>query len=157
MITNQRIRIALQKKGRLNKESLELLFQCGLKARIDPNTLYCHSENLPIDLLFVRDDDITTLVSDGICDLGIVGENVLYEHESRLAFDGNDNNFAIVARLGFGHCRLSIALPAESKFKDIQSLQNKSVATSYPHSLKKFLENHAVTAKILLISGSVEI
>jgi ATP phosphoribosyltransferase len=157
METKQRVRIALQKKGRLNKESLELLFQCGLKARVDSNTLYCHSENLPIDLLFVRDDDIPTLVSDGRCDLGVVGENVLYEHDSRLAFDGNDNNFDIVARLGFGRCRLSIALPADGKFKDIKSLQNKSLATSYPASLRKFLEDHSIEAKILLISGSVEI
>ena len=90
MKTQNRLRIAIQKSGRLNNDSMDLLYRCGLKLRVAANALYCHCESLPIDILFVRDNDIPTLVTDGVCDAGIVGENVLLEQT--LDFQKNDNN-----------------------------------------------------------------
>ncbi|HVV68424.1 MAG TPA: ATP phosphoribosyltransferase [Gammaproteobacteria bacterium] len=151
-----RLRIAIQKSGRLNHDSLDLLYRCGLKMHTRANTLFCHSENLPIDILFVRDDDIPTLVMDDICDLGIVGENVLFEKipASRCAID--NPKFTIVQKLGFSRCRLSIALPEEIPFSP-KTLQGLKIATSYPNLLQQYLDQHQIKAEITVISGSVEI
>ncbi|MDX2163942.1 MAG: ATP phosphoribosyltransferase [Gammaproteobacteria bacterium] len=149
MKSKQRLRIALQKNGRLNTDSLELLAKCGLKIKPSKNSLLCHVEKFPIDFLFVRDDDIPTLVMDGVCDLGIVGENVLFEQVTQ--------NFTVIKKLGFGKCRLSIAIPESSTFTGPQSLENMRIATSYPNLLKKYLQQNKVKAEPLVISGSVEI
>lgn len=151
MQNNQRLSIALQKKGRLNKDSLELLTLCGIKFRNEANALLIKSENLAIDLLFVRDDDIPTLIKDGSCDLGIVGENVWAEEYN------NPNDSQTLQKLGFGSCRLSIAIPENDSFNTIESLQNKRIATSYPNLLKQYLDKNEINASILTISGSVEI
>jgi len=148
-MTTERLRIALQKKGRLNDDSLQLLGRCGLKINFKKNALICHSLSLPIDLLFVRDDDIPTLVSDKVCDLGIVGNNVLQEKQC--------SNLSIVKKLGFGQCRLSIAIPSDQSFNDIAELNNKSLATSYPNLLQQFLDQNNIQASIIPLSGSVEI
>lgn len=145
-----RLKIALQKKGRLNRDCLNLLTQCGLKLRMKENSLVSHCENLPIDLLFVRDDDIPTLVSGKICDLGIVGENVLREQTAI-------STQKPIQKLGFARCRLSIAVPLEFPYQNLKCLENKRIATSYPNLLKQFLSTQNVCSDIIPINGSVEI
>jgi len=152
MIAN-RLRIAIQKKGRLHNESMDLLKQCGLKFRHTANELYCHCENMAVDLLFVRDDDIPTLVTDDVCDVGIVGENVLLEKTNLQALI----NYKISMPLNYGQCRLSIAVPNDFKFESMQQLAGKRIATSYPNLLKAYLVKQNIDAHILTISGSVEI
>lgn len=146
-----RLKIAIQKKGRLNVDSEDLLRQCGL--RFHPRSLLCHVENLEIDILFVRDDDIPTLVNDGVCQLGIVGANVLEEKESQNAL----SQVSVVKPLGFGSCQLSIAVPNEMQYKNIESLSGLRIATSYPGLLRRFLEEKKINATIQDLSGSVEI
>lgn len=153
MNTMTRLRIAIQKSGRLNNDSMELLFKCGIKVRPSKNSLLCHAENFPIDVLFVRDDDIPTLIMDGVCDLGIIGENVLLEQ----TLNSKKNNFSLIKKLGFSKCRLSIALPKNKIFKGPESLNGLRIATSYPKLLGKYLEDHKISADIMIISGSVEI
>ncbi len=152
-----RLRIAVQKSGRLNNDSMDLLLRCGLKTRITQSSLFCHVENLPIDLLFVRDDDIPTLIMDNVCDLAIVGENVLLEQAINLRQENSKKDYELVKKLGFSRCRLSIALPKETRFDNIESLQNMRIATSYPHLLRDYLNRNKVNADIVTISGSVEI
>jgi ATP phosphoribosyltransferase len=150
MQANQRLRIAIQKSGRLNSDSLALLSKCGLQIQSLSHSLFYQVENLPIDLLFVRDDDIPTLVFDDICDLGIVGENVLLEQT-------NKNAFVTIKKLGFSRCRLSIAVPSTMTFENPKCLQNLRIATSYPNLLRDYLYRKRVYATIKTISGSVEI
>lgn len=148
-----RIRIALQKKGRLAQESLTLLQRCGLKFRLKDNALLTHVDNFPIDLLFVRDDDIPTLVFDDLADGGIVGENVL--NEAALAFP--DKQYTLVLPLGNCLCRLSIAVPEQAAYDTPASLDGKRIATSYPLLLKNYLDQYRIAADILQLSGSVEV
>lgn len=148
-----RLRLALQKKGRLSDESLSLLQRCGLKFRIKPNALLTHVDNFPIDLLFVRDDDIPTLVFDSLCDGGIVGENVLLE--ASLARPGK--LFKKLLALGTCTCRLSIAVPESFNYQGPGSLDGKRIATSYPYLLNKYLEERKICAESLILSGSVEV
>ncbi len=148
-----RLRLALQKKGRLSEESLNLLQRCGLKFRIKPNALLTHVDNFPIDLLFVRDDDIPTLVFDGLCDGGIVGENVLFE--SSLA--NPDKSFKTTAKLGSCTCRLSLAVPEAFDYQGPGSLDGKRIATSYPNLLNQYLQERKICAETLVLSGSIEV
>ena len=152
-----RLRIAIQKKGRLYTDSMDLLTRCGLKVRIGKNSLFYHCENFPIDLLLVRDDDILTLVTDQICDLGIVGENVLFEQQLQTQAQTDSDQFEIVKKLGFSPCRLMIAVPENRSFDGIASLNGDRIATSYPYLLQQFLDKHQLNAKTLHLSGSVEI
>lgn len=153
-----RLKIALQKKGRLNSDCIDLLMQCGLKIRIKENALVCHCENLPIDLLFMRDDDIPILISDCICDMGIVGENVLMEAKLSRVKSGRLMNIEVVKPLGFSQCRLSIAVPVgKFTYQNFQSLENCRIATSYPCLLSDFLSKNNISAEIIVITGSVEI
>lgn len=152
-----RLKIALQKKGRLNSDCIDLLLQCGLKIRIKSNSLVCHCENLPIDLLFVRDDDIPALISDNVCDLGIVGENLLFEQNLAQQRYQKFLNIEVLKKLGFSQCRLSIAVPNGFDYQGIKSLQNRRIATSYPYILEDFLSKQKINADIVLITGSVEI
>lgn len=149
---NSRLRLALQKKGRLAEESLFLLKQCGLQFRLKENGLLAHIDNFPIDLLFVRDDDIPTLVFDGLCDAGIVGENLLFEK----TVESNRNQYKILSKLSVCFCRLSIAVPLQFDWQGPQSLNGKRIATSYPNLLRTYLNEHAVTAESIVLSGSVE-
>ncbi len=150
---NNRLRFALQKKGRLSDESISLLQRCGLKFRIKPNALLTHVDNFPIDLLFVRDDDIPTLVFDGLCDGGIVGENVLLE--ASLAQPSKTYNQLLA--LGSCTCRLSIAAPESFDYQGPGSLDGKRIATSYPYLLKQYLDERKICAQSLILSGSVEV
>ncbi|MCS5708107.1 ATP phosphoribosyltransferase [Candidatus Berkiella cookevillensis] len=154
-MSNLRLKIALQKKGRLSDDSIELLRRCGLKLLSSKSSLFYSAENYPIDLLLVRDDDIPTLIQDGICDLGIVGDNVLKEKtQVNLEFS---SCFQTIMPLNFGRCRLSIAVPKDQEYQTIDFLQNKRIATSYPILLQQFLKQENITAQIVSISGSVEI
>lgn len=148
-----RLRLALQKKGRLSEESLSLLQRCGLKFRIKPNALLTHVDNFPIDLLFVRDDDIPILIFDGLCDGGIVGENVLLE----AALANPSKSFKTTAALGSCTCRLSIAIPESFVYQGIGSLDGKRIATSYPYLLNQYLQEQKICAETLVLSGSVEV
>ncbi|WP_084602229.1 ATP phosphoribosyltransferase [Legionella fallonii] len=149
----ERLRLALQKKGRLSEESLSLLQRCGLKFRIKPNALLTHVDNFPIDLLFVRDDDIPTLVFDNLCDGGIVGENVLLE--ASLAKPQKQYNKMLA--LGTCTCRLSIAVPESFDYQGPGSLDGKRIATSYPYLLNQYLKERKICADSLILSGSVEV
>lgn len=151
MKTKARLTIAIQKSGRLNQSSMELLGRCGLKMNPKPNALLCHVENLPIDILLIRDDDIPAFVIDKVCDLGVVGENVLFEKVR------TDQTYQIIKKLGFGKCRLSIALPEHKDFAGPGSLNHSKIATSYPYLLSRYLSDHQVQAQIIEINGSVEI
>ncbi|KTD32085.1 ATP phosphoribosyltransferase HisG [Legionella moravica] len=148
-----RLRLAIQKKGRLSDESISLLQRCGLKFRIKPNALLTHVDNFPIDLLFVRDDDIPTLVFDNLCDGGIVGENVLLE--ASLAKPGK--LYKQLLALGSCTCRLSIAVPESFDYQGPGSLDGKRIATSYPYLLNQYLEERSICAERLILSGSVEV
>ena len=149
-----RVRIALQKSGRLAEDSLALLSACGLHVTRSKDQLFCRIKELPVDVLLLRDDDIPTFVSNGICDLGIVGENVFAETAAvqARAFDAS-----VVTRLGFSRCRLAIAVPAGGAVKDVAALAGCTIATSYPGLLKAFLDQRGVDAKILLMKGAVEV
>jgi len=150
MQNEQRIKIAIQKQGRLSDDSLALLRACGLAFNQNSDALIRSCENFPVDILFIRDDDIPTFIQDGVCQLGIVGENVLIE-------TARSQQFTILQRLGFGKCRLSIAVPNAFEFNEIADLNNLRIATSYPQILQEFCEKNQLTVEILMMSGSVEV
>ena len=155
--SEQRIKIAVQKSGRLTDHSLDLLERCGLKFTQSKDQLFCYGENMPIDLLLVRDDDIPSLVSDDVCDLGIVGLNVVEEKRLVRERDGRGTLFDRVFDLDFGHCRLSIAAPDETRYEGFRTLENSVIATSYVGLLREFLESNDIGATIEFFSGAVEI
>jgi ATP phosphoribosyltransferase len=155
--SKRRIKIAVQKTGRLTEHSLDLLERCGLKFTQSKDQLFCFGENMPIDLLLVRDDDIPGLVADDICDLGIVGLNVVEEKRLGREYEGRETLFDRVFDLDFGHCRLSIAAPEDTSYSGIESLENKVIATSYVSLLRDFLERNGINASIEYFSGAVEI
>ena len=142
------LKIAIQKSGRLNEKSVALLKNCGLNFENYKSSLITSVSNFPLEILFLRDDDIPEYVQDGIADLGIVGENVIQEKEVDVEY---------LQALGFGKCTLKIATQKGKPFESLQELNGKSIATSYPVILDKFLRNHQITADIRTISGSVEI
>jgi len=142
------LKIAIQKSGRLNEKSVELLKNCGLSFENYKSSLISPVSNFPLEILFLRDDDIPEYVQDGIADLGIVGENVIQETEVAVSY---------LQRLGFGKCSLKIAIPNNSGIEDLVSLSGKSIATTYPVILGKFLKKNNIQADIRTISGSVEI
>src|SRR5580692_3856292 len=152
-----RLKIAIQKSGRLTDSSLDLLARCGLKYSRGKDQLMCYGENMPLDVLFVRDDDIPDLVQEDVCDLGLVGLNVV--EEKRLAFGtrGVSPLFDIVQPLDFGRCRLCIAVPDGFEYRGAASLAGKRIATTYPHILGRFLAERGVRAEVVVLSGSVEI
>lgn len=153
----QRIKIAVQKSGRLTDHSLELLERCGLKFTQSKDQLFCFGENMPIDLLLVRDDDIPGLVSEDVCDLGIVGQNVVQEKRFALEQSGSVARFDQVFELDFGHCRLSIAAPEDTEYTDRSVLDGKRIATSYVATLRNYLAEHNLNAEPVYFSGAVEI
>ncbi|MFQ3214298.1 MAG: ATP phosphoribosyltransferase [Marivirga sp.] len=143
-----KLKIAIQKSGRLSDDSLKLIKECGIKFNNGMGKLKAVADNFPIEFLFLRDDDIPGYVADGVADLGIVGENVLVEKE---------NNVNTVKQLGFSKCRLSIGVDRNWDWKGIKDLDGKSIATSYPKILADYLKKEGVKAEIHEISGSVEI
>lgn len=145
---NTLLRIAIQKSGRLQEGSLDLLRESGLSFSNGKDQLKTQARNFPVEVLFLRDDDIPQYVEDKVADIGIVGENIFAEKKKR-----NE----IVKRLDFAKCRLSIAIPRSENYNGIQFLDGKNIATSYPNIVKDFLEKNNVKAGIHEISGSVEI
>ena len=143
-----KLKIAIQKSGRLSDDSIKLFKECGIKFEVGKSKLKSTSRNFPADFLFLRDDDIPGYVEDGVADVGIVGENVLVEYGKDV-----DN----VKALGFSKCRLSLAVPREIEYPGVQYFEGKSIATSYPNLLQKYLDENGVKAHIHVISGSVEI
>ena len=157
MDKHTRLKVAIQKSGRLTEHSLALLTQAGLKFNRGKDQLICHGENMPLDVLLLRDDDIPDLVQQDAADLGIVGLNVI--EEKRLTFEANGIGplFKVVMKLDQGHCRLSIAVPDDFAYEGPQSLQGRRIATTYPNILGRFLKEHGVQAEIVTLSGAVEI
>jgi len=155
--SEQRIKIAVQKTGRLTDHSLDLLERCGLKFTQSKDQLFCYGENMPVDLLLVRDDDIPGLVSDDVCDLGIAGLNIIEEKRLGLRQNGGEALFDQIYALDFGHCRLAIAAPDGTDFSGPKCLHNKRIATSYIETLKNYLDQNSVNAEIVFFSGAVEI
>jgi len=147
-MSENRLKIAIQKSGRLYEDSVQLLKECGIDLRNVKDRLRTESDNFPLEVFFLRDDDIPQYVEDGVADCGIVGENVLYE-KNRVV--------DVVEKLGFGKCRLSIAVPRGMNFEGPHMLSGKRIATSYPHLLQTFLDREGINAEIHEISGSVEI
>jgi len=144
-----KLKIAIQKEGRLSEKSLGLIEESGIRHNQDSKRkLISLGENFPVEILYLRDDDIPQYVSDGVADIGIVGENEVME---------KNRNVEIVERLGFARCRLSLAIPQSDDYEGMQYFQHKRIATSYPHILGKWLQKNRLEAEIHEISGSVEI
>lgn len=152
-----RLRIAIQKSGRLGEPSRALLASCGLDWRESRDRLFCYGESLPVDLLLVRDDDIPGMLAEGVCDLGIVGRNVLAEQAAEREARGLPEAARELFALDFGGCRLDIAIPDAWEWEGPAQLQGKRIATSYPWLLRRWLERQGIDAEVVVLSGSVEI
>ena len=149
-----RIRVAIQKSGRLSEKSLDLLKNCGLQFARSKDKLFWYGKDFPVDLLLVRDDDIPRLLLDGVCDLGIVGENIA----SEVMLERNGGvGLRQLHKLGFGLCRLCIAVPENMEINDSTELEGKRIATSYPALTRHLLDKKGVSTEIIELSGSVEI
>ena len=142
------LRIAVQSKGRLFDDTMNLLSEADIKVPSSKRTLLVQSSNFPIEVLYLRDDDIPQTVASGVADIGIVGENEFVEHQE---------NAQIISRLGFSKCRLSLAIPKSINYNGLQWFNGKKIATSYPNILRKFMNDNGVNADIHVITGSVEI
>ncbi len=153
----QRLQVAVQKSGRLTDHCLDLLARCGLKSSRGKDQLLCFGENMPLDVLLVRDDDIPDLVREDVCDLGIVGGNVLEERRLACLAAGIGPLFEVLQPLDFGRCRLSIAVPEGCAWAGPQSLTGLRIATTYPYLTEQYLHQHGVQAQIMTLSGAVEI
>lgn len=157
MQANNRLRIAIQKKGRLSDEAKKLLKGSGIKFNTNSQRLIAHATNEPVDLLLVRDDDIPTLIMDGVCDLGIIGENELEETELERIAANAPSEYDVLKRLDFGGCRLSLAIPSEVQYTGVKQFEGQRIATSYPHLLKRYLDSNNVNFTSVTLKGSVEV
>ena len=144
----EKLKIAIQKSGRLNEDSIALLKECGLKINNGKEQLKVESSNFPLELLYLRNSDIPQYLEDGVADIAIVGENLLHEKSPHLP---------IIEKLGFSRCRVSIAVPRSNDLQEISELNGKKIATSYPETLRKYLDDNNIEAETHLINGSVEI
>ena len=143
-----KLRIAIQKSGRLHEDSIKLLKECGIDINNGVNKLKTEASNFPLEVFFLRDDDIPQYVEDGVADIGMVGENVVLE---------KNRSVKVATPLGFGKCRLSLAIPRGVEYNGVKDMDKLRIATSYPVILEKFLKENGITADIHEISGSVEI
>ncbi|HJL81813.1 MAG TPA: ATP phosphoribosyltransferase [Gammaproteobacteria bacterium] len=153
----ERIKIALQKSGRLTDHTLELLQKCGLVITKGKDKLIAYGENMPFDLLFVRDDDIPSLINDGLCHLGFVGLNVAMEKNIHFKSLSDNKPFSIEATLDFGQCRLSFAYPDEADIQSISDLEGKTVATSYPRIVSDYIDQQNLNINVTEFTGAVEL
>jgi len=144
----EKLRIAIQKSGRLSEKSLDLLKEAGISLNNGSRKLRSVAQSFPLEVIYLRDDDIPQYVEDGVAHIGIVGENEYAEKEC---------NVDLVTRLGYSKCRLSIAIPKSEIYKDLADLNGKRIATSYPVILEKYLEEHGIRADVHVLSGSVEL
>ena len=142
------IKIAIQKSGRLNKESLDLLKKCGISIGNGKDQLKAAARNFPLEVLYLRNGDIPQYLRDGVVDLAIIGENLVFEK-------GKD--LIVVEKLGFSKCRVCIAVPKDFNFTGIKDLEGKKIATSYPNTVNKYLSEKGISADLHIINGSVEI
>ena len=142
------LRIAVQSKGRLYDDTMNLLAEADIKVSSGRRTLLVQAGNFPLEVLYLRDDDIPQSVASGVADIGVVGENEFLEREE---------DADVVSRLGFSKCRLSLAIPKEIDYRGVNWFNGKKIATSYPNILKRFLSEHDIEAEIHVITGSVEI
>ena len=142
------LKIAVQKSGRLNDESMKLLKDIGISIDNGKDQLKAVSRNFPVEVFYLRNGDIPQYLKDGVVDVAIIGENVLYE---------KGEGITIVEKLGFSKCRVSLAIPKSSKYNSIENLEGKEIATSYPNTVKKYLSDKKINAGIHVINGSVEI
>ena len=154
------LRIAVQSKGRLFEDTMNLLSEADIKVSASKRTLLVQSSNFPLEVLYLRDDDIPESVATGVADIGVVGENEFVE---RLRLGESEDSgmrgedAEIISRLGFSKCRLSLAIPKEIDYKGVEWFDGKKIATSYPNILGQFLDKHGIHAEIHVITGSVEI
>ncbi|GIV32547.1 MAG: ATP phosphoribosyltransferase [Chitinophagales bacterium] len=148
MNTKEVLRIAIQKNGRLHEQSMRLLNDCGVKVSNGSGTLKTRAANFPVEILFLRDDDIPQYVEDGVVDAGIAGENLIRE---------KNKHVKVLEKLGFAKCRLALAIRKDEKYSGLSFFNGKKIATSYPNILKAFLKKHKIRCDIEEISGSVEI
>lgn len=148
-----RLHIAIQKSGRLADSSRELLRDAGLRIQTGKNSLTARVENFPAELMFTRDDDIPTFVSDGVCDFGIVGQNVLEE----FALGEAEPRYDVLAELNFGRCSLKIAVPENLPYNGTKALRGARIATSYPRLVRRFLEEQGIEATVVKMNGAVEL
>lgn len=144
----EKIKIAIQKSGRLSEKSIELLKECGIKVSNGDRKLKTSASNFPMEILFLRDDDIPQYVEQGVADIGVLGENEVWE---------KDKDVKVVEKLGFANCRLSLAIPKDEKYSGLEYFNGKRVATSYPKILGKFFQEKGINVKIEELGGSVEI
>lgn len=144
----EKLKIAIQKSGRLSEKSIELLQECGIKVSNGDRKLKTSASNFPMEILFLRDDDIPQYVEQGVADIGILGENEAWEKEK---------NVKVVEKLGFAHCRLSLAIPKDEEYTGLTYFNGKRVATSYPRILGKFFKEKGIDVRIEELGGSVEI
>lgn len=143
-----KLKIAIQKSGRLQEKSINMLKECGIRINSGYNQLRAEAYNFPCEILFLRDDDIPEYVEEGVAHVGIVGENVYVEKQKKVD---------LVKRLGFAKCRLSLAVPRDKNYEDVSYFEGKQIATSYPVILRKYLNEKNINSEIQFISGSVEI
>ncbi|MBK8621874.1 MAG: ATP phosphoribosyltransferase [Saprospiraceae bacterium] len=143
-----KLKIALQKSGKLSEKSLQLLLDCGIKFPNGGSKLITEATNFPVEILFLRDDDIPKYVENNIADVGIIGENIFFETQTQIK---------VIQKLGFSHCRLSLAVPKDVNYPGLSYFQHKKIATSYPNILHRFFEKNGIQANIEIITGSVEI
>lgn len=152
-VDTQRLHVAVQKSGRLADYSRGLLRDAGLKIQNGKNALTARADNFPLDLMFVRDDDIPTFVADGVCEFGMVGRNVLEE----FLLDQPDARIEVIAPLGFGRCALKVAAPEAQAYPGAQILAGERIATSYPRMLRRFLDDRGIEATVVKMNGAVEL
>jgi len=144
----EKIKIAIQKSGRLSEKSIDLLTECGINVSNGNRKLKTDASNFPMEILFLRDDDIPQYVEQGVADIGILGENEVWE---------KDKEVEVVEKLGFGNCRLSLAIPKDEEYTGLNYFNGKRIATSYPKILNKYFQEKGIEVKIEEIGGSVEI
>ncbi|WP_075474501.1 ATP phosphoribosyltransferase [Buchnera aphidicola] len=156
-LNKHRVRLAIQKSGRLSYDSHKLLKSCGIKINLQKSSLLAFAENMPIDILLVRDDDIPGLIMDGVVELGIIGSNVLKEKCLTRLLVKEPVSYTVLQKLDFGTCRLSVSVPLDMKYSGISCLQNFRIATSYPNLLKRYFDKKKVSFKPFVLNGSVEV
>ena len=156
MNDEERLKLAIQKSGRLSDESKTLLDKCGIRLIKSKDQLFCTAQNFPLDVFFVRDDDIPAFVASNVCQIGIVGQNVLFE-EQISRHTPNLKNIKPVSELGFGKCRLAIATPHDFDYQGAQSLEGRIIATSYEGLLSQYLKKQKLSCEIVTMQGAVEI
>lgn len=154
---HERIKLGIQKKGRLNVGSLDLLARCGLEFQVKEGSLIVPAQNMPIDILFLRDDDIPSMIMLDNCDLGIAGENTILEKQSEHEHNNLNSKYNLIMKLGFCECRLSISTSDRCNLNNIRELDGTCLATCHTYLLNKFLKKHDIKANVIEMKGAVEI